>query len=69
MAFGRSGASGWVSAPRVLTVAASLVLVGLALLSFTTHLPALLAEVRSHRFAVMTAAYAVLLAGVLLRGL
>lgn len=60
---------GWLSAPRLLTVAVSLVLVGLALLSMTAHLPAALAAVRGHRFAVVLAAYAVLLAGVLLRGL
>ncbi len=60
---------GWVSAPRLLTLAVSLVLVGLALLSMTAHLPAALAAVRVHRFAVVLAAYAVLLAGVLLRGL
>ena len=60
---------GWVSAPRLVTVAVSVVLVTLALLSFTEHLPPALAAVRVHRFAVLAAGYAVLLAGVLLRGL
>lgn len=60
---------GWVSAPRLITVAVSLVLVGLALLSLTAHLPAALATVREHRFAAVVAGYAVLLAGVVLRGL
>lgn len=60
---------GWVSAPRLITVAVSLVLVGLALLSLTGHLPAQLAAVRAHRLEVVLGGYAVLLAGVLLRGL
>ncbi len=68
MAFGRSGGS-MLSAPRVLTLLASLVLVGLALASFTSHLPGSLAVVKGHRIALTVAGYAVLLAGVLLRQL
>lgn len=65
MAFGRSG--GALSSPKMITVLVSLLLVALALLSFTTHLPAALAAVKAHRVAVAIAGYAVLLAGVVLR--
>jgi hypothetical protein len=65
MAFGRSG--GALSSPRLATVLVSLLLVALALLSFTSHLPAALAAVKAHRVAIAVAGYAVLLAGVLLR--
>ncbi len=68
MAFPTRGRT-FVSAPRLLTVIVSLALVGLVLLSFTTHLPAQLAIVLEHRLLMLLAGYAVLLAGVLLRGL
>jgi len=47
----------------------SLILAGLALATLYTHVPTIGHYVSAHRFWVMTAAYIVLLAGVLLEGL
>lgn len=48
---------------------ASLVLAGLAIATLYTHVPVVGHFVSGHRFWVMTAAYAALLAGVLFDGL
>ncbi len=67
MAFAQSGSV--VSTPRLLTVVLSLVIVALALASLKLHMPAALAFVAPHRLLLLSAGYAVLLAGVLLRRL
>ena len=59
----------YVSTPRMLTVAVSAMLVGLALASMHMRLPAALGFVAPHRLWMIVAGYGVLLAGVLLRRL
>ena len=58
-----------LSAPRMLTLLLSLVLVALALASYRVHLPTIGRFVVEHRVEVLVAGYVVLAAGVLLRRL
>lgn len=59
----------FVTTPRVATVAVSVLLVGLALLSMHMRLPSALNFVAPHRLWMIVGGYGVLLAGVLLRRL
>lgn len=68
MAWSRSGGS-MISAPRLVTLIVSLLLVGAALASLRIALPGPLHLVAPHRTAVLVAGYAALLAGVLTRRL
>lgn len=55
--------------PGIPILLVSLVLAGLALATYYTHVPTVGHFIATHRFWVMTTAYAVLLAGVLFDGL
>ena len=55
-----------LNAPRLLTFAASLALVGAAAVSLRVHLPVGHGFVAAHRFALAVAGYALLALGVLL---
>lgn len=55
--------------PGMLIFIVSLILAGLALATLYTHVPVVGHYVATHRFWIMTAAYAALLAGVIFNGL
>ncbi|GAC1332527.1 MAG: hypothetical protein NVSMB26_12320 [Beijerinckiaceae bacterium] len=55
--------------PRFVTFVVSLVLVVVALASLYTRLPGIGTFVNTHRFAIVVVGYAILMAGVLLRGI